>query len=140
MDRIFALIIWPFSAANQTKSSSVRPENQALIVMQMSMCLGSMWCKCKEWRSYSFLFLGLSQSLAPAPPTANPTFYTCWLALLSSSAPCSPSHSHSPSLLLSNWSVASGSRRYLSMASEAIRWYQRPSPSELTIMPSKACY
>lgn len=36
----FALILWPFSAANQTKTSPIRPENQALIVMQMSEWLG----------------------------------------------------------------------------------------------------
>lgn len=44
------------------------------------------------------------------------TFHTCLLTILSSSAPLLSSHSHSPLLLLSYWSVANSIKRYLSIA------------------------
>ena len=126
--RFYSMSPWRVSTANQTKSSSVQPSttnhsqakyeessNRAFTVMQISVCREDQ----TEWTCFFFFVHFLSQVHTEFRAIYSPfdsTFNTCFLAILSSSTPLLSSHSHSPRLLLSYWSAASGIKRYLSIA------------------------
>lgn len=87
----------------------------------------SLWCKFvsvredqTEWTCFLVFFVHfLSQVHTEFGAIYSPfdsTFNTCFLAILSSSAPLLSSHSRSPRLPLSYWSAANGIKRYLSIA------------------------
>lgn len=127
--RFYSMSPWRVSTANQTKSSSVQPSttnhsqakyeelsNRAFTVMQIRVCREDQ----TERTCFLVFFVHfLSQVHTEFGAIYSPfdsTFNTCFLAILSSSAPLLSSHSRSPRLPLSYWSAANGIKRYLSIA------------------------
>lgn len=123
LHRFYSMSPWHVSTANQTEKLICSTLHHELFSRKIwEMIESDFHCdadktKLNELGLYIFIYIfSSSHRVQSHLLPLYCTFHTCLLTILSSSAPLLSSHSHSPLLLLSYWSVANSIKRYLSIA------------------------